>query len=86
MNLMIQQGWQCPCCNKVYSPTTQMCFYCPPKVTAASNSTPQRKPLTDEKIFDLAEPFGAFQYGDAQGHKRLEFARAIEAAHGIKGE
>ncbi|CAB4150728.1 hypothetical protein UFOVP577_28 [uncultured Caudovirales phage] len=47
---------------------------------------PQRKPLTDEQIFDLSEPFGAFQYGDAQGHKRLEFARAIEAAHGIKGE
>ena len=47
-------------------------------------SPPQRKPLTDEQIFDLSEPFGAFQYGDAQGHKRLEFARAIEAAHGIK--
>ena len=47
---------------------------------------PQRKPLTDEQIFDLSEPFGAFQYGDAQGHRRREFARAIEAAHGIKGE
>ena len=47
---------------------------------------PQRKPLTDEQIFDLSEPFGAFQYGDAQGHKRLEFARAIEAAHGITKE
>jgi len=47
---------------------------------------PQRKPLTDEQIFDLSEPFGAFQYGDAQGHRRREFARAIEAAHGIKGK
>ena len=35
--------------------------------------------LTEEQIFDLAEPFGAFEYGDAQGHKRREFARAIEA-------
>ena len=49
-----------------------------------NKDAPQRKPLTDEQIFDLSEPFGAFQYGDAQGHKRLEFARAIEAAHGIK--
>ena len=37
---------------------------------------PQRKPLTDEAIAQIA----------AQGHQRwLEFARAIEAAHGIKG-
>ena len=45
-----------------------------------------REPLTDEEIFELAEPFGAFEYGDAQGHKRQAFARAIEAAHGITGE
>lgn len=36
--------------------------------------------LTDEEIFHAAEPFGAFEYGDAQGHKRIAFARAIEAA------
>ena len=36
---------------------------------------PQRKPLTDEAIAQIA----------AQGHQRwLEFARAIEAAHHIK--
>lgn len=22
------QGWQCPVCGRVYSPTTPMCFYC----------------------------------------------------------
>jgi len=43
----------------------------------------QREPLTDEQIFELADPFGEFQFGDAQGHKRLAFARAIERAHGI---
>lgn len=47
---------------------------------------PQRQPLTDEQIFDLAEQFGEFRYGDAQGHKRIDFARAIERAHGIGGE
>ena len=24
----IQQGWQCPICKRVYSPTTMMCMYC----------------------------------------------------------
>ena len=23
-----QQGWQCPLCGRVYSPTTTMCLYC----------------------------------------------------------
>ena len=23
-----QQGWQCPICKRVYSPTTPMCWYC----------------------------------------------------------
>lgn len=35
--------------------------------------------ITDEQILLAAEPFGAFQYGDAQGHKRIDFARAILA-------
>ena len=38
---------------------------------------PKREPLTDEQISEIA----------AQGYSRwLEFARAIEAAHGITGE
>lgn len=24
----IQQGWQCPICGRVYSPSTTMCYYC----------------------------------------------------------
>ena len=36
--------------------------------------------LTNEQIFDLAEPFGGFEYGDSQGHKRLDFARSVEEA------
>lgn len=36
--------------------------------------------LSDEEIMDIAWPFGEFQYGDAQGHKRRDFARAILAA------
>ena len=40
---------------------------------------PQRKPLTDEEIEDLY--FDKFSMGELKA-----FARAIEAAHGIKGE
>ncbi len=36
--------------------------------------------LSDEEIMEIASDFGEFQYGDAQGHKRLEFARAVLAA------
>ena len=27
-NLLVNKGWQCPICGRVYSPTTPMCFYC----------------------------------------------------------
>jgi vacuolar-type H+-ATPase subunit I/STV1 len=37
-------------------------------------------PLSDEQILEFADPFGAFEYGDAQGDKRLGFARSIESA------
>ncbi len=38
--------------------------------------------LTNEQINNIADncKCGYFQYGDAQGHVRLNFARAIEAA------
>ena len=42
---------------------------------------PAKQPLTREEIFELAEPFGEFKYGDAQGHKRIDFANAIIAAY-----
>ena len=47
--------------------------------TPLYTSPPQRKPLTDEEIYDMYnEP-----RSDAE---MIAFARAIEAAHGIKGE
>jgi len=42
-----------------------------------ANHPPQRKPLTMEQLTDLFH---------ADGADPFEFARAIEAAHGIKGE
>ncbi len=26
--ILVQQGWQCPICKRVYSPITPMCYYC----------------------------------------------------------
>ena len=43
-------------------------------------SPPQRKPLTDEEIGAILEDVNAY------GTRLYTFARAIEAAHGIKGE
>jgi hypothetical protein len=39
---------------------------------------PQRKPLTDEEIRSI--------WNDGDCYEEIAFARAIEAAHGIKGE
>ena len=43
--------------------------------------SPQRKPLTDERLETMAEKYVTNCYFDT-----LQFARAIEAAHGIKEE
>ena len=34
----IQQGWECPKCNRVYSPTTSMCSNCPQKSQSFTSS------------------------------------------------
>ena len=35
----IQQGWQCPCCGRVYSPNTPMCLYCGNYETKTTTTT-----------------------------------------------
>ena len=42
---------------------------------------PQRKPLTDEAVLDIAD---YYLYNGGKTYGVLDFARAIEAAHGIK--
>jgi len=46
-----------------------------------SPAPPQRKPLTDEEIVLIVAECAA-----SHQHTDIHFARAIEAAHGIKGE
>lgn len=36
--------------------------------------------ISDEDILEIAGPFGEFRFGDAQGDKRVGFARAIITA------
>lgn len=33
------QGWECPKCKRVYSPTTILCIACPSLTGSTSNST-----------------------------------------------
>lgn len=28
MDVMVNYGWKCPCCGRVYAPTQMMCLYC----------------------------------------------------------
>ena len=53
-----QQGWQCPICKRVYSPTTPMCMYCGNEETVTTSSYTYEKsedtgrydPYTDKFI------------------------------------
>ncbi|HEU4602626.1 MAG TPA: hypothetical protein VFS24_11685 [Steroidobacteraceae bacterium] len=34
------QGWQCPMCRRVYSPTQPMCMYCPEDAAKGPTARP----------------------------------------------
>jgi len=54
---------------------------------AAMDATPpaaQRHPLTKERIGQIIEQCKITLVNYCSGEKQIEFARAIEAAHGIK--
>ena len=34
----VPQGWECPKCKRVYSPTTSMCSHCPQNTTSVTTS------------------------------------------------
>ena len=50
------------------------------KATPQPVIAPKWAMLTVDEIYNTAEPFGSFQYGDSQGDKRKDFAAAIQAA------
>ena len=53
----------------------------PPHTSPVYTSPPQRKPLTDEEILTYR-----YMIDWTAGWSYINFARAIEAAHGIEGE
>ena len=63
----LQQGWQCPICKRIYSPTTSMCFYCGNQetITITDNVEPDVKARmvkdvagSDAKIKILRDAYG----------------------------
>ena len=52
------QGWQCPICKRVYSPTTPMCFYCGNGITVSSTSVNDAiiDPLHHESVTKAEKP------------------------------
>ena len=46
------QGWRCPECGRVYSPTTFMCFYCGNKETTIQTNKTTVIPFDDKGWWD----------------------------------
>jgi len=68
--------------------TDQECFVCEGSGVFEDTTPPQRKPLTNQQIAKILEHGDVAESNDKVGWYVLpySFARAIEAAHGIKGE
>lgn len=49
-NGWVNQGWQCPICKKVYSPSTPFCYFCGRDETyTTTNTSSIDKKLQDNK-------------------------------------
>lgn len=44
-NVLIQQGWECPKCGRVYSPTTGMCYTCVRQTESVTSTTTDSKSI-----------------------------------------
>ena len=56
---MVNYGWICPKCGRVYAPTQHMCLHCGPGtlgLTGISDSTPPPKEEL-EKYTNISDPF-----------------------------
>jgi len=60
----VQQGWQCPICNRVYSPFTMMCYYCGADMRTEAES----KAVKFSKIKSIIDNWAV----DDDEHKLLE--------------
>ena len=46
-DFIAQQGWQCPLCKRVYSPSTPLCWYCGGEGTIKTSTEGTIKTSTD---------------------------------------
>lgn len=51
-----QQGWQCPVCKRVYSPTTPMCLYCGHGTITSTTSDPARENTVNALLVEDLNP------------------------------
>jgi hypothetical protein len=47
-----QQGWQCPCCKRVYAPFCPACFVCGQKETVIQKDTQPVPPQPEKPIYE----------------------------------
>ena len=49
---IVQQGWQCPICRRVYSPHISMCLYCGGDTkTTSTNTKSETTTVSDGESF-----------------------------------
>lgn len=73
-----QQGWVCPKCGRVFSPTTPMCYYCGNGVVTTTTTTNIETPKTEE---DFTEKWkkaiqGTSDYGTYLNHNVVDSVHA----------
>lgn len=55
MTNSVPQGWQCPCCSRVFSPSTAMCCFCGPE-TMTEHAEPRATSFPPRKGSWYAHP------------------------------
>lgn len=50
-DFIVQQGWQCPICKRVYSPFAVMCYYCGGENKTSTTSIDTATPYNPNGVF-----------------------------------
>lgn len=57
--MMIEQGWQCPICKRVYNPRQEMCLYCGPhSQTDSTKPSPKQEGISWDNYYDITTSIG----------------------------
>lgn len=61
-NYYAQQGWQCPICKRVYSPSTLCCFYCGAESKVTTSTSARIDWLKPEDITSADLDIGGYTF------------------------